>query len=336
MEELLHSVERLLDSDLTLFREERRRHSRILRVGVARSQGHQRLVIKQVIPDQTDPDAREAAAQRVRTEYAVMKRLYEGLETNGRFALVRPVACAPEHLALVMDEVSGTSLDVLIQRNGKGWPAARSRQLLHDACVLAGEWLRTFQTFTSQQGDPGPYLAALASEIRTYVDCLARRPLVRFSGELGAAVAGFVDRALRATSPGKAAVTGATGEFCPANTLVEGERLTVLDFGMYGLNTSLSDPAQFYQHLEMLRHKPLYRPQLVRELQRGFLEGYRQPALDGDPLFSLYRIKYKLSRMEATSGRKWPGIGPARRSFYRWVWRLQMREISQLLAAHDA
>ena len=159
--------------------------------------------------------------------------------------------------------------------------------------------------------------------------------MVHFSSELAADVFAFTERVLERTALGRAAITGMTGEFCPANVLVDGERLSVLDFGMSTLGVSLSDPAQFYNHLEMLRHKPIYRPMLVRELQRGFLDGYGRPDLETDSLFALYRIRFKLSRMEATSGRKWPSFGPVRRAFYRRVWRLQKREICHLLKNHE-
>jgi len=335
MKELLESVQGLLGSSLTLLGEEHWSHSRILRVSISNNHGHQRYVIKQILPDQNDPAARDAAIHRLHAEYTIMKKVYEGLETDSRFLLVRPVGYVPEYLALVMEESPGSSLSGHIQRKGKGWPTSSVRQSLRGNCNLAGEWLRRFQALTSQQGKTRPFFQVLRSDIGNIIECLTERPRVRFSRELGAEVLAYMNQILGGAAHDKAAVTGKTGEFSPGNMLVDGERLTVLDFGMYTLGASMSDAAQFYNHLEMFRHKPIYRPSLVRELQRGFLDGYGQPELERDQLFSLYLIRFKLSRMEATSGRKWSSFGPARRAFCHQIWRLQRREIRQLLMDHE-
>ena len=89
-----------------------------------------------------------------------------------------------------------------------------------------------------------------------------------------------------------------------------------------------SDPAMFYQHLHVMRLKPHFRPATVRALKRAFLEGYERPDLHEHPLFHAYRIKYRLSRMDAESGRKWGAFDPARKLFYRRSWRLERRELT--------
>ncbi len=80
---------------------------------------------------------------------------------------------------------------------------------------------------------------------------------------------------------------------------------------MYASGLSTSDPAMFYQHLSTLAFRPWFRPRSVRAFQRAFLQGYGRPEWVGDPLFALCRLRFKLSRMDAESGRKWPQFSVA-------------------------
>ncbi len=334
IERLLASAEPHLGSRPVLVRVDERRHSRILHVGVETGGTLRRLVIKQVRTEGNDDAARERAVGRVEAEYAALRRIDGGFDPGERFIRVRPVACLPEHAALVMEEAPGEPFNRLIGRLGRGWPRSGSRARLEELCRLAGDWLGRFQAFTTAAEDPTPHLAALRSEVSGSLRSLVARRRVGIPESLAGALESFVDRAAGGAPPAAVAVAGMTGEFCPANILVDGPRLAVLDFGLYGPGLALNDLVLFHHHLESLRYDPLTRRATMRRLQAAFLQGYGRPELQTEPLFDAFRVKFKLSRMDATSGRKWPGLDPARRLFYRRVWRLQQRELAAILTAH--
>lgn len=331
-DEILAALKRELGFDLRVVREDRRRHSRILRVSAETPGGTLRLIAKQVEPDGEDVDSHRPAAVRVATEFNVLRLVHERFPSNGRFGTIRPVASFPELRTVVMEEAPGSSLNVAFRRFGRGWSARRSRERLMDACHRVGEWLAQFQDLTRSPDAVAPHLERVRSEILDLLSRLVARAIVRFPEELAVRIPRFVDRALEHAEPGSIAVTGATGEISPENMLLDGTRLIILDFGMYGPDTALSDPAMFYYHLARLGHNPIYRPSLTSRLQTSFLEGYGRAGLDRDAVFRVYLLKFKLSRMDAESGRKWESFDAARKLFYRRVWHLEKKDLDRVVA----
>lgn len=319
------ALEDVLGRPVRLVQEEPRRHSTVYRVET----GGQRLFVKQV----RENGGTETAAARVRREYEVLELLWRAMPREERFGRVRPVACLPEHRLIVMEEVRGQTLNQVLRAHGRGWPSRRSLGILTGYMELLGRWVRAFQDVTRRPEDPAPYLDRLRSDVDDLTRVLEARPRVRFTGSLAEAVRARARAVAGRPLPAGVEVTGVSGELSPENMLVRDGRLTVVDFGMYAAGLSTSDPAMLYQHLSTLAYRPWFRPRSVRALQRAFLEGYGRPDWLADPLFALCRLRFKLSRMEAESGRKWPQFGVAQRLFYRRAWRLERREIAALVSA---
>lgn len=325
MKDWSRALEGVLGQPVRLVREEPRHHSTVYRVEA----GGRRLFVKQVREDGERADA----VARVRREHEVLEFLWQAMPREERFGRVRPVACLPEHRLIVMEEVRGQTLNQALRAHGRGWPSRRSLGVVTGYAELVGRWLRAFQEVTRRPDDPAPYVKRLSSEVEELTRLLEARQRTGFSGRLGEAVRAHARAVAGRPLPRGVEVTGVSGELSPENMLVEDGRLTVVDFGMYALGLSSNDPAMFYQHLFTLAYRPWFRPRSVRALQEAFLEGYGHREWSSDPLFALCRLRFKLSRLEAESGRKWPQFSVAQRLFYRRAWRLERREIAALVSA---
>jgi hypothetical protein len=70
------------------------------------------------------------------------------------------------------------------------------------------------------------------------------------------------------------------------------EGVGVVDFAMYQSGSVYHDLTHFYHRLTILRHKPIYRRSVIRELTEAFLEGYAGKARLDSPLFSLFVVQH--------------------------------------------
>jgi tRNA A-37 threonylcarbamoyl transferase component Bud32 len=329
MDSLLATIREDLGSEVELLAEQPRRHSRVLRVAA----GGERLFVKQVKLKRGDDATRERTARRVRNEFDILRRIHGSMQLDEGLFCIRPVACYPDQLALVMEEARGQTLNAELRRHARWWPGERELARLRETLRRVGLWMRRFQELT-REGDASPrMLETLELEIAAFLSTLVDRPRAAFPRELARSIREYVARAIDGARDAPLPATGATGEISPENMLIDDGRVAYVDFGMYSLRTAFSDPAMMYQHLSTLRLQPPYRPHVVTALKAAFLEGYGRPDLYLDPLFRAYRIKYRLSRIDAESGRKWAGYDPARKLYFRRSWRRSRRELALLTGA---
>ena len=329
MDPLLATIREDLGSEVELLSEHPRRHSRVLRVAA----GGERLFVKQVKLKGKDAAARERTASRVQNEFDIMQRIHDSMRMDEGLFCIRPVACYPEQLALAMEEARGHTLNAELRRHARWWPGKRKLARLHETLRRVGLWMRRFQELTREGEAPPQMLETLRLEIAGFLSTLVDRPRAAFSRELAESIREYVARAIDGAGDEPLAATGATGEISPENMLIDEGRVTYVDFGMYSLRTAFSDPAMMFQHLARLQLQPTFRPRTIGALKEAFLEGYGHPDLHLHPLFRAYRIKYRLSRIDAESGRKWEGYDPARKLYFRRSWRRSRQHLALLTQA---
>jgi Ser/Thr protein kinase RdoA (MazF antagonist) len=121
-----------------------------------------------------------------------------------------------------------------------------------------------------------------------------------------------------------------TGDFVPSNVLVRKQQIAVIDFGMASHGSVFQDLAQFYQHIDFFRLKPIYRKELISRLQDEFLRGYAADFDKSQPLFHLFRIRSIVNRLSATAVSKWSSLPFYVRLYNRWVWPKQLHELRNI------
>jgi aminoglycoside phosphotransferase (APT) family kinase protein len=170
--------------------------------------------------------------------------------------------------------------------------------------VLArtGEWIRAFQTMPVEPAQPAN------ERLADYIDIRLRRlvelPAAKFSAADRAAVLEHVHRLeLPAGSEQQVPVHA---DLAPANVLVSGERVVVLDFAMASVGGPLLDLARLYMQIDLLRIKPRYRTSTIRRIQASLLRGFDPALHDSAPAFRLLLLRYHvnhLNTLAADTGR---------------------------------
>ena len=255
--------------------------------------------------------------------------IYESFKQHSQdYNCMKPIACFPADLILIMEECPGEPFMRLMSAGARFWPAVERRKALARYCYLSGKWLKIFQESTIK-GDARLDPEELVQYIDVRLQKLVARSAIPFSEKLRSRILTF----LEAKGPGAAAelaIAGVTGDFVPANVLVDRDRVAVLDFGMFNYGSTFQDLAQYYQHIDFFRQKPVYSPAIISDLQETFLRGYDSNFDSNKVLFDVFRIRAIVNRLSATTVRKWANLPLHVRLFNRWAFRLQLDELGRL------
>lgn len=266
--------------------------------------------------------------ERVTKEFEATKRIHALMAPFDKLGAAQPIACYPEELTLVTEEVPGTDLLQHLATRAAWFPSARSLDDLCETMQAVGRWVRVFQ---SSQG-VGPKLTF--NDVSNYVDHRLRR-LVDFNGS------GFSLRdrervlehvaALMNRVPAEALVSVPVhGDMALSNVLVADGRVAVLDFSMGRFESYLLDLTRLFLQTELLSLKPRFRAPVVRRLQGALLEGF-DPLLDEQlAAFRLSLLIHRINNLATAilrpSGR-WEAL------YYRVVRRHHVRSLEAELRA---
>jgi aminoglycoside phosphotransferase (APT) family kinase protein len=236
------------------------------------------------------PD-RSILTDRVVRDFELNARLFRAMAGHKGLAVVRPVVCYPEHLAIVTEEAAGETLLRLLEREAQWWPRKEARARLVRVLERTGWWLREFQAIEAGRG------RVVLDETRAYVDVRLARLLssrrASFAESDRQAVLDAFDRRARDVPDAALAAVPIHADFAMGNILVDGDTVTVLDFAMGAHGTRHHDLAHLYMHLELLQMKPQFRAGLVRELQTALLAGYASSDAAAEPLFQLMLMQHR-------------------------------------------
>jgi tRNA A-37 threonylcarbamoyl transferase component Bud32 len=298
---------------------ESRRFSHILRLQVEAGAARYRAFLKILRPP---PGADgERLRQRLAAEHDALVRVRACFAGEPAFPTVRPIACFPEQLALVTEEVPGETLlrsvtrQVLVARR-------HQRARLCDAVESVGTWLRRLQGAEPRAG------RLSAGEVCDYIDVRLRQLVAAgprgLTGVERDRVLRYVEARCGALAAADLDAAAMHGDLSPSNVIVNGTQVTVIDFGPIGSGARLHDLAHLHMQLDLLRLKPHVGGGLVNALQAALLRGY-DPALDRhSPLFELLLVQHVACHFATLATR--PGSGLAalynrhvRRRHRRWL-----------------
>jgi len=227
---------------------------------------------------------------RVANDFAVTRGVYEAMPRGNGLSVVKPIACYPQHLAIVTEEAAGTTL-LHLAEHGVSWrPLWASPEPALRVAAGAGRWIEAFQ-----RTNPSRTPLSLPV-IRDYIDLrlvrLVENGHARFSRADRAHVLRAIDYDLaRVSGPGLESVP-IHGDLALGNILVDGERIVVLDFAMTTRGCRYYDVAHLHMQLGLLRMKPHFRGARVAGLQRALLRGFSSIEIAHEPLFRVMQVQH--------------------------------------------
>ena len=237
---------------------------------------------------------------RVVQDYATTCEIHSFMAPAPGLGAVRPIACYDDLLTIVTEQAKGETLLEALQRRGTWFPGAAEVASLTASARAIGRWLARFQEFK-----PGTGHVTITALI-DYVDVRLKRLL-----EHAVITAGDRDRILahlralgeRIAAPELREVS-THADLAPANVLISGEDVVVLDFAMAGRATSLHDVSRLYMQLDLLRAKPQFRRAVLARLQAALLEGLDPSLTPERPLFRLLSMLHHVNHFGTVSLRR--------------------------------
>ena len=265
---------------------------------------------------------REAMARRVAGAFESTVKLYEALSSCEGVRTVRPIACFPEHLAVVTEEAAGTTLlDRVTVGLRRGRPGSAIAQL-ETAMHRVAAWLLAYQASAPWQG------RCDLDQMREYIDVRLRRLVAGarsgFSPELRIAVLEAFGKTAPTIESAELACVPVHGDFALGNLLVAGDTVTVLDFDMSARGCRYHDLSHLYLQLDLAKAKPWLRTSGLERLQSALLHGF-DPVLHQDqPLFRLMFLQHVVCHLARLVEQRENAIQRVytqrqQRRHYRWL-----------------
>jgi len=259
---------------------------------------------------------------RVEKDFAVTQRVFDRMAHGESYSAVRPVACYPDHLAIVTEEVAGDTMLDLVQRQIR-WALDPSRPAaLGSVLAAAGRWIRDFQ-----EPVPGTFDGAW---IRDYIDHRLQR-IASVTGRRGEMlrdrVLRHIDRLTSRLGSDPIAAVSVHADLTPSNMIVSGSRVVVLDFAMARGGHPLQDVARLFTQLDLLALKPQFRRAAIGTLQQALLRGFDATLREEDPAFRLQVLAQRINHLGSLCTKQYGIVEGAYNRFVIWRhWRWIERE----------
>jgi aminoglycoside phosphotransferase (APT) family kinase protein len=294
-------------------------YSSVLNVRVSGGNSRSGAYIK-VYKPRSNSEADLARADRfLQREFRATSTLHAALAAQPEIGVLRPIACLPEHRAIVTAEVIGRPFGALLNE------ASASDARILEIGRRVGRWVHAYQEFAPADGrvelsERRAYIDERLHQLeRRVIDSAARRQVLATVDALSSAI-------------GSASVPAVAihADLTPTNVLVGDDgRVTVLDFTMAKAGSAYHDLAHMYFHLGLFGQRGRGRAALARGVQRAVLEGYDALLSAEDPLFALMVWQHAVCHLAMLDERRLPLGGAA----YRWLLRRRWRDVSYLASS---
>jgi tRNA A-37 threonylcarbamoyl transferase component Bud32 len=274
-------------------------------------------------------DKSEAHVERIRNrllrDFASTRRIYESFGGHANLASVRPIACFPEYFALVTEEIAGVTLDEVIRQKLRFPARADSLRELGETFERLGAWVKTFQA-ANRTGKQ-----VSLEGVRAYIDerlvKMVGRGRLEFTEADRAGVLRFLDAKFPEIAATELSEVNIHADLNPENVIVNGDRVTLLDFTMAKTGTVHHDLSHMFMYLGIVKRKFIFRGAEIDRLQKAMLSGYDAALNPTQPLFQLLLLQHVVCHFASMPEN--PAPSPTR--LYHWyLWRPYRRWLGQL------
>ncbi len=277
----------------TVVQSQPRTHSTIHVITLTNGRETRRFYLKTL---NASPDSGARKLIELKTEYQILNDLWKYFARFPHLGVVKPVACMPEDLSLLIEEFPGQKLDAILAHVGL-FQSRRQIDRIANLCGLVGEWLRHFQAFTA----PPEVSWFDVSEIFAYCDDRLRIIVDSPNGHLGRELSRTIMTHLKRLAididKPELELTGRQNDFRPDNMLMTDNRIVVLDFTGFTYGPRLYDFMKFWMRLDYLSFGPFSVARAVELTKRSFAEGYGHRVDLASPMAELLRLANILDKM---------------------------------------
>jgi len=303
-----------------------RTFSLVARCEVHGSEGMRAVYIKIARPAANKSAEENIAA--IQQNYEVLKHWHDLFSPSGNYHVVRPVLAIPEKMIEVSEEAAGESLYDLVHAGAPWFPSAAQLEKLELALYHVGGWLRYKQGVAAH---PNEFYSI--DDLLAYIDLrlqlLSDDPRRRFPDHYRDRILRFIDENRLYIRPEEQLVADSHSDFNPGNVLVDGDRVTVLDFGRYVKDSYIVDVSKLYHQLSLWSFKPQYRTAIIKTLQAALLRGFGDEHIESTLMFRFFYLRHTVTHL-MTVTRFWEG-NQAVQLFNRWVMSRELRVLDSII-----
>lgn len=276
--------------------------SHLLRVAVYGNNGSApvtHLFVKLFKVGSHQPDL-ERMRRRVVNEFESTRKVHDAMSGSTDLGAVRPIACYPEYLATVTEQVPGQTLLEYLESDAAWVPRPDTLARLTATVKTAGRWVRMFHEIDNTRTG----LVSLDA-IQSYVDArlarLVANPRARFGEAERASVLEHIARLYAAADSGDLAEVPIHADLAPANMLVSNGRVVVLDFAMCSRGSLFHDLSRLFLQLDLIRLKPQFTRAVIDRLGRALLQGFDSQLTADRPMFRLMLLQHRINHLATVS-----------------------------------
>ena len=272
-----------------------RLYSYLLRLAVREAQSQRTLshLFVKIYKRKEIPGGPNALCERVAADFESTRRAHTRMKGYSDVGIVPPVACYPDLLAIVTEQVEGITLLEHLQQHACWFPRAATMRQLCDTMRQIGRWIGVYQTTSLSSR------CVAVDELRTYVDRRLRtlRRLNGIADDERAALLRAIDVLGSDVSSAALAEVAIHADLALGNVLISRSRVVVLDFAMAKFGTRLHDLTRLFVQLDLLTMKPQFRRDVIIRLQKAMLEGFDPSLHSGDPLFRILCLLHRVNNL---------------------------------------
>ncbi len=266
--------------------------------------------------------------EKIRRDVEAANYWYDHFSGSQQFRVVKPVLALPEQFISVTAESFGQNLFQLTETHAAYFPKTDAFSKLQTHFRNTGKWLR-FKQEKMLVKDAKYSIDELRDYLIVRLNILCDDPRRLFANEYRQKILNFIDLQRDLLTEAALLVTTNHSDFNPGNILVDGETVTVLDFGRLVTGSYLLDLSKLHFQMELFTFKPQFRRRTISALQNALLEGYGEPAVNQQLMFQFLSIRNILTHL-ANVTRFWQ-FSAKEQMYNRWVMRREIKMLEQIL-----
>lgn len=278
-----------------------------------------------------DTVERRNIADDARNEYETLRFWHGKFADSPRFHTLQPLFALPDdHIVATLECPGQVLADCLAA--ARFFPSRKGLAKLNGSLRATGGWLRHFQAIRTEQDTTGEYSI---EQMKDYLDrrlkILVEEKNRRFPARYRDRILKHLDRHRHSVPPKGLRLSLTHGDFNLSNILINGDEVTVFDFGQVIPDSHLLDAARIFHQLYLFTLKPWNRSAVFKKLQQAFLDGFGEPAVARQLIFRMILIRHTITHLVTIT--QFYEQSPAEQVYNLWVLAHELKLLDQLLAS---